>query len=251
MAARDVAGVGCVGEQDLLLAIDQRARNDLRVVPAKRGRLHGEQHPLGAGKDVRKRARILVLAFLVAAASTAVGQSCVDYATFLRTISHRATAADARALVVQSGIAYVADADSGLTTLDVSIPEAPVRLGRVDTPGSALDVAVSGSLAYVADGTFGRIRASADAQRTGVGMVGTGLNVDARPTVLEGDRVLLELTVEYSPLREGSQVTQRPTVLNESLTVILQSGKPMMVSQAADPVTDRKMSVEVRASILK
>ena len=82
-------------------------------------------------------------------------------------------------------------------------------------------------------------------------MVGTGLNVDARPTVLEGDRVLLELTVEYSPLREGSQVTQRPTVLNESLTVILQSGKPMMVSQAADPVTDRKMSVEVRASILK
>ncbi len=104
----------------------------------------------------------------------------------------------------------------------------------------------------VADGTFGRIRASADAVRTGVpGMVGTGLNVDARPTVLEGDRVLLELTIEYSPLREGSQVTQRPTVLNESLTVILPHGKPMLVSQAADPVTDRKISVEVRASVQK
>ena len=104
----------------------------------------------------------------------------------------------------------------------------------------------------IADGTFGRIRASADAVRTGVpGMVGTGLNVDARPTVLEGDRVLLELTIEYSPLREGSQVTQRPTVLNESLTVILQNGKPMLVSQAADPVTDRKISVEVRASVQK
>jgi hypothetical protein len=103
----------------------------------------------------------------------------------------------------------------------------------------------------VADGTFGRIRASADAQRSGLGMVGTGLNVDARPTVLDGDRILLELTVEYTPFREGGQVTQRPTVLNESLSVILQSGKPMTVSQAADPVTDRKMSVEVRASIVK
>lgn len=104
----------------------------------------------------------------------------------------------------------------------------------------------------IADGTFGRIRASADAVRTGItGMVGTGLNVDARPTVLEGDRVLLELTIEYSPLREGSQVTQRPTVLNESLTVILPHGKPMLVSQAADPVTDRKISVEVRASVQK
>jgi len=103
----------------------------------------------------------------------------------------------------------------------------------------------------VADATFGLIRASADAQRTGVGMVGTGLNVDARPTVLEGDRILLELTVEYTPFRESGQVTQRPTVLTEKLTVILQSGKPLIVSQAADPVADRKMSVEVRASILK
>ena len=103
----------------------------------------------------------------------------------------------------------------------------------------------------VADGTFGRIRASADAQRSGLGMVGTGLNVDVRPSVLEGDRILLELTVEYTPFREGGQVTQRPTVLNESLSVILQSGKPVTVSQAADPVTDRKMSVEVRASIVK
>ncbi len=100
----------------------------------------------------------------------------------------------------------------------------------------------------VADATFGRIRASAG---PGVGMVGAGLNVDARPTVLEGDRILLELTVEYTPFRESGQVTQRPTVLNESLSVILQSGKPVVVSQAADPVADRKIAVEVRASIVK
>jgi hypothetical protein len=102
----------------------------------------------------------------------------------------------------------------------------------------------------VADQTMGRIRASANAQRERVGFVGTGLNVDARPVMLEGDRILLELTVEYTPYRE-SQVTQSPTVLNESLSVILQSGKPVVVSQAADPVTDRKMTLEVRATIAK
>ncbi len=104
----------------------------------------------------------------------------------------------------------------------------------------------------LADGTSGRIRASADAQpqRANVGMVGTRLNVDARPTLIEGDRILLELTVEYAPLTEG-EVTQRPTLLNEYLWVILQNDKPMIISQAADPVTDRKMTVEVKASIVK
>jgi hypothetical protein len=33
--------------------------------------------------------------------------------------------------------------------------------------------------------------------------------------------------------------------------VILQNGKPLVVSQAADPTTDRKMTVEVKATILK
>lgn len=102
-----------------------------------------------------------------------------------------------------------------------------------------------------ADATMGRVRASANAQRAGIGFVGTGLNVDARPLILEGDRILLELTVEYTPLRDTGQVSQSPTILNESLSVILQSGRPMVVSQAADPVTDRKMTLEVRASIVK
>jgi hypothetical protein len=101
-----------------------------------------------------------------------------------------------------------------------------------------------------ADQTMGRVRASADASRAGVGMVGTRLNVDARPTVLEGDRILLELTLEYAPLRE-SPVTQQPTILNESITMILVNGKPLMISQAADPISDRKMTVEVKAVVVR
>lgn len=111
----------------------------------------------------------------------------------------------------------------------------------------------------IADATMGRVRASADARivsdtpggRNDLGMVGIGLNVDARPSVLENDRILLELTIEYKPFREGGTVMQRPTELNESVSVILPNGKPVVVSQAADPVTDRKMTVEVRATIVK
>jgi hypothetical protein len=33
--------------------------------------------------------------------------------------------------------------------------------------------------------------------------------------------------------------------------VILDDGKPMIVAQSADPVSDRQVTVEVRAAILK
>jgi hypothetical protein len=33
--------------------------------------------------------------------------------------------------------------------------------------------------------------------------------------------------------------------------VILQNGKPLIISQSADPVSDRKVVVEVKATILK
>jgi hypothetical protein len=96
-----------------------------------------------------------------------------------------------------------------------------------------------------ADATMGRVRATADSSKGP-----TSLNVDARPVALDNDRILLELTVEFAPLRE-SQVSQRPTVLNESISVILQNGKSLVVSQAADPTGDRKMTVEVKATIVK
>jgi hypothetical protein len=100
-----------------------------------------------------------------------------------------------------------------------------------------------------ADQTMGRVRANARAQAT-VGFVGTGLNVDARPILLENDRILLELTLEYMPLTDA-KLTHEPTNLNESITVILQNGKPLTISQAADPISDRKMTVEVKATVVK
>ena len=80
------------------------------------------------------------------------------------------------------------------------------------------------------------------------------LNVDARPVIMprEGNRISLELGLEYLP-RGASATELEPgtSSLNERLVVLLDSGKPVMVSQAADPASDRKITVEVTATILK
>jgi hypothetical protein len=106
-----------------------------------------------------------------------------------------------------------------------------------------------------ADSTWGRIRAGADAQPTLRGPVLTRINVDARPVLLPNSQneIQLELTIEYQPLRlpgDGSQEAS-PTNLNQSMTLVLTSGKPLQISQAADPITDRKILCEVKATILK
>lgn len=99
----------------------------------------------------------------------------------------------------------------------------------------------------VSSGNWGKIRSSADPRAAQV----VGLNVDARPFVSTDGLVQLELTLYYYPPRVPGQELDRPTELNQSLTVVLQSGKPMLISQSADPGTDRKVTVEAKATVLK
>jgi hypothetical protein len=81
------------------------------------------------------------------------------------------------------------------------------------------------------------------------------INVDARPTVLAKDptKIHLVMGLEYLPKTAGNQEEMEPGMaqLSERLALILESGKPMVVSQAADPMSDRKITVEVTATILK
>jgi len=60
-------------------------------------------------------------------------------------------------VTVSGNIAYVtvAGGASGLRVIDVSVLANPLILGSVETPGSADTVAVSGNVAYVADGYYG------------------------------------------------------------------------------------------------
>jgi hypothetical protein len=80
------------------------------------------------------------------------------------------------------------------------------------------------------------------------------LNVDAYTTAYANGVVRTSVTFEYSPAPSNPASTDKsdqPPTLNESISVILQDGKPMIVSQSADPMTARKVTVELTATILK
>jgi hypothetical protein len=96
----------------------------------------------------------------------------------------------------------------------------------------------------IADRRMGRIRST----NRGASAI---LNVDATPSIVtEGNRVHLQLVLEYLPELTGESAP-RVAPINEMITVVLETGKPMAVSQAADPASDRRVSVEVTATILK
>ena len=75
------------------------------------------------------------------------------------------------------------------------------------------------------------------------------INVDARPQILSNGSVRLGLGLEYNPRVADSSAAA--VSLHEQMTVILTPEKPMLISQSADPVSDRRVTVEVRATLLK
>lgn len=81
------------------------------------------------------------------------------------------------------------------------------------------------------------------------------INVDARPAILtkEPNKILVSFGLEYFPKTATGAEEAEPgmAALNERLGLIFESGKPLIVSQAADPTSDRKITVEVTATILK
>jgi hypothetical protein len=80
----------------------------------------------------------------------------------------------------------------------------------------------------------------------------SNLNVDAVAAAYTSGLVSVRMTFEYTPpLGKEPTVSSRPPRLNESITVVLQDGKPLMVSQSADPATDRKVTADLTATILK
>jgi hypothetical protein len=74
------------------------------------------------------------------------------------------------------------------------------------------------------------------------------LNVDARPDILRDNRIRVLLSLEYTP-----QDTDRtsPAAISQTVAAVLDDGKPLVVSQSADPSSDRKVRVELKATILR
>ncbi len=94
----------------------------------------------------------------------------------------------------------------------------------------------------IADGQGGSIRSAANS--------GIQLNVDAGPRVRADGRIYLTLSIQYLP-DVPTSASRTPANLIESLSVIVTDGKPLLVSQSADPKSDRKVTVEVTTTIVK
>jgi hypothetical protein len=76
------------------------------------------------------------------------------------------------------------------------------------------------------------------------------LNVDIVPTLVNEGRIRTRITIEYVPQSPGVQGAP-PLSLRQTLHVWLTNGKPMVVSEATDPNSDRRLTVEVTATLLE
>jgi hypothetical protein len=127
-----------------------------------------------------------------------------------------------------------------------------IDLTITETASAAPEVKSVSLLA--SDANWGRVRSQGSARPNALtGFESVVLNVDARPTLLTGDSLRLELIVEYVPAMPEatpSADTERPARVHQSLNVILKSGQALQVSRAVDPVSKRTTTVEVTATRL-
>lgn len=97
----------------------------------------------------------------------------------------------------------------------------------------------------VADRQSGQVRAAVVVPDVGH----VPLSVDVLP-ILDRGFIRTRATLEYQP-NPGADRKQIPTSMRLSFGVLLENGRKIVAAQAADPVTDRRVSVEVTATILK
>jgi len=109
--------------------------------------------------------------------------------------------------------------------------------------------------AIVSDGGFGQIRSSSDVAGVAGGVT---LNVDINnPEILADGRIRMSFSLVYdwpAPLeapRENSRGTLIKTAMHDSMSLILENGKPIVALQSADPMVDRQVTVEIKATVLR
>ena len=84
------------------------------------------------------------------------------------------------------------------------------------------------------------------------------LNVDIQPQMLTDNRIRVRVNLQYTlpgdrtkPPAADSPFALRTTEIHENLALILENGKPLIVAQSADPVGDRQVTIEVKATVLR
>jgi hypothetical protein len=125
-----------------------------------------------------------------------------------------------------------------------------IELTITDQRGTAAPISKIVTMTMMDTGN-GRIRTGGDV-KTPLGFRPVTLNVDAYPRVHKDGKIRVDLTIEYRPTAAESDTEQATTpTINESIAVLLEDGKSVVISQSADPATDRKVKVEAKATIIR
>jgi hypothetical protein len=75
-----------------------------------------------------------------------------------------------------------------------------------------------------------------------------GLKVDVRGRY-ENGRLIGRVTVEYQPY--APEMKSLPSSVTTQVDAIFDEGRKMVIAQAADPLSDRKTTIEVTVTVLK
>lgn len=112
----------------------------------------------------------------------------------------------------------------------------------------------------VADGRSSGVRSTTQVPVSGMGIRGFPLNIDTTVAITPEGRVLLDLRFNYGSLQQGGNTPasdgsspREPSSaeITETLSVLLTPGAPVVVSRSADAASDRTVTVEVKAEVLK
>lgn len=145
-------------------------------------------------------------------------------------------------------------------------PQKTAQPPRPEPPGSAVNVKVEVTISeamgsspgtkkvvtlVTSDRANGVIRSSGDV-RVADRYRSVAINVDARPVVIRDGTLRLDLALEYQP-QATSGADKEPGLwrVTERVNVLLQSDKPLLISETFDPSSERRVTVEVKATIVK
>jgi hypothetical protein len=107
-----------------------------------------------------------------------------------------------------------------------------------------------------ADGMAGFIRSTARYRDLG----DVPLNVDAQPRLLPDGKIRVSVNLQYDLPANTEMADGRvagvvgpltKTSIHESLSLVLENGKSIVAAQSADPVGDRQVMIELKATILR
>ncbi|HEY0874001.1 MAG TPA: hypothetical protein VGD94_11050 [Vicinamibacterales bacterium] len=99
----------------------------------------------------------------------------------------------------------------------------------------------------VADGLSGTIRNTGNVKDQGR----VQIRAEARPKILPSGQIRLMLAVEYVPLATDTEGPVQGSALHQQISTIVEPGKPVIVTESADPGSDRKILIEVKATLVK